>query len=180
VVIDTRNDYETDIGTFENALDPKTKSFRDFPSWVDSHLGNQKHRKIAMFCTGGIRCEKASSYMKQAGFDNVYHLKGGILKYLETIPADKSLWRGDCFVFDGRVAVKHGLEIADYALCPSCRRPVGTEARQSPKYIEGVSCPSCHDIISEDRKARSAERHRQVLLATERGERHIGYQPLED
>ena len=174
IVIDTRNDYEVDIGTFRNAVNPETGSFRDFPAWAEQHLGEQKQRRIAIFCTGGIRCEKASSYLKQAGFDNVYHLKGGILKYLETVPEDKSLWQGDCFVFDQRVAVKHGLEVADYALCPSCRHPVNAAQRQSEKYVEGICCPACADTISEDRKTRSAERHKQVLLAAARGERHIG------
>lgn len=174
LVLDTRNDYEVKIGTFRNALDPNLKTFREFPDYVEKNLHNQKHRKVAMFCTGGIRCEKASSYMKAAGFDQVYHLKGGILKYLETIPADKSLWDGDCFVFDGRVAVGHGLKQGDYIMCPSCREPVGAAARQDPAYVEGVSCPACADRLSEDRKARSAERHRQILLARARGEDHIG------
>jgi UPF0176 protein len=174
LLIDTRNDYEVKIGTFKNALDPSTKSFSEFPGWVDQNLHNQKKRKVAMFCTGGIRCEKASSYMKQAGFDEVYHLKGGILKYLETIPADKSLWEGECFVFDQRVAVKHGLEAGSYTLCPSCRAPVSAEERADKRYVEGVCCPACAGSITQDRKARSAERHKQVLLAQKRGEKHIG------
>lgn len=174
IVIDTRNDYEVAIGTFENAADPGTKTFREFPAWVEQNLHNQKHRKVAMFCTGGIRCEKASSYMKAAGFDEVYHLKGGILKYLETVPADESLWKGECFVFDQRVAVKHGLEEGSYDLCPSCRRPVSAADKKDARYEEGVACPACAGILTAERRARSAERHKQVLLAEARGEAHIG------
>jgi UPF0176 protein len=127
-----------------------------------------------MFCTGGIRCEKASSYMKQAGFSEVYHLKGGILKYLETMPKEKSLWEGDCFVFDQRVAVGHGLEIGDYVLCPSCREPVGTEERKSAKYIEGIACPHCHDSLTPEKRVAAAERQKQIRLAELRGEKHLG------
>ncbi len=174
VVIDTRNDYEVGIGTFKNAIDPKTESFREFPEYVQKNLDPKKNKKVAMFCTGGIRCEKASAYMKKLGFEEVYHLKGGILKYLETMPPEKSLWEGECFVFDQRVAVKHGLETGSYILCPSCRHPVSEESRKSDKYIEGVACPHCHDTISEDRKARSAERQKQIKLAIARGEQHIG------
>lgn len=174
IVIDTRNDYEVAIGTFRNALNPGTQSFREFPAWVEKNLRDGKKKKVAMFCTGGIRCEKASSYMKQAGFDEVYHLKGGILKYLETVPEEKSLWQGECFVFDRRVAVRHGLAEGSYISCPSCRRPVGPEDRKNPKYAEGVCCPACADEISDERKARSAERHRQILLAEKRGEKHLG------
>jgi UPF0176 protein len=174
IVLDTRNDYEVKIGTFRNAADPHTKTFREFPAYVEKNLHNQKHKKIAMFCTGGIRCEKASSYMKMAGFDEVYHLKGGILKYLETMPAEKSLWEGECFVFDGRVSVGHQLVEGSYILCPSCRHPVSEKDREHEKYIEGVACPACCDSISADRKARSAERHRQVTLSEKRGEKHIG------
>jgi UPF0176 protein len=174
IVIDTRNDYEVKIGTFKNARDPQTKTFRAVPKWVEENLSADKNKKIAMFCTGGIRCEKASSYMKQAGFDTVYHLKGGILKYLEDVPAEKSLWDGDCFVFDQRVAVGHGLTLSDYTLCPSCRHPVSAEERKSAKYTEGISCPACHDLSSEERKARSAERQKQMQLAEKRGEKHIG------
>ena len=174
VVIDTRNDYEVDIGTFKNAVNPKTKSFREFPAYVAENLDPQKHKKVAMFCTGGIRCEKSTAYLKKLGFENVYHLKGGILKYLEDMPEEKSLWQGDCFVFDQRVAVGHGLKIADYVLCPSCRHPVSADDRTSAKYIEGVACPHCFDTLTEERKARSAERHRQIKLAEARGEKHIG------
>jgi UPF0176 protein len=174
VVIDTRNGYEIDIGTFKNAVDPHTDSFRAFPDYVQKNLDPHKNKKVAMFCTGGIRCEKASAYMKKLGFEEVYHLKGGILKYLEEIPPEESLWQGECFVFDQRVSVGHGLQQGDYVLCPSCRHPVSAQDRQSPNYIEGVCCPHCHDRISEERKARSAERQKQMLLAQARGEKHIG------
>jgi len=174
IVLDTRNDYEVAIGTFKNAIDPRTKTFREFPDYVEKHLDNQKHKKVAMFCTGGIRCEKASSYMKQAGFDEVYHLKGGILKYLETIPADKNLWDGECFVFDQRVSVGHGLALGSYTLCPSCRHPVSAQDKESDKYIDGVACPHCHDSLTAQKRATSAERHKQMKLAEARGEKHIG------
>ncbi len=174
IVLDTRNDYEVKIGTFKNAINPHTESFREFPNYVRQTLDPQKHKKIAMFCTGGIRCEKASAYMKKLGFEEVYHLKGGILKYLETTPAEKSQWLGECFVFDQRVAVKHGLAAGSYTLCPSCRYPVSPLEKEDPKYIEGVACPHCHDRLSEERKTRSAERHKQIKLAEARGEKHIG------
>ena len=174
VVIDTRNDYEVKIGTFKNAVNPGTESFREFPGYVQKQLNPKKNKKVAMFCTGGIRCEKASAYMKKLGFEEVYHLKGGILKYLEKIPEAKSLWEGECFVFDQRVAVKHGLEPGSYILCPSCRHPVSAADQRSRKYIEGVACPGCYDKISDERKARSAERHKQMKLAEKRGEKHIG------
>jgi UPF0176 protein len=174
LVIDTRNDYEVKIGTFQNAIDPGTKTFSEFPAYVEKNLSNQKHRKVAMFCTGGIRCEKASSYMKQAGFESVYHLKGGILKYLETVPQDRSLWNGECFVFDQRVAVRHGLAPGTHTLCPSCRTPLSADDRAHEKYIEGIACPSCHDVSGGERRARMAERHKQVMLAEKRGEKHIG------
>jgi UPF0176 protein len=176
VLIDTRNDYEIKIGTFKRAIDPHTKTFREFPDYVQKHFDNQKHKKVAMFCTGGIRCEKASAYMKKLGFEEVYHLKGGILKYLEQMPEEKSLWEGECFVFDQREAVKHGLALGSYELCPSCRHPVSAEDKKSPKYTEGVTCPNCHDTLSEEKKAAAAERHRQIKLAEARGEKHIGAQ----
>jgi UPF0176 protein len=176
IVLDTRNDYEIDIGTFKNAVNPHTKSFVEFPDYVQKNLDPKKHKKVAMFCTGGIRCEKASSYMKQAGFENVYHLKGGILKYLEDMPKDKSLWDGDCFVFDQRVAVGHGLSLSDYILCPSCRHPVSAKDRTHNRYVEGVACPHCFDTLTPERRARSAERHKQMQLAAERGTAHIGAQ----
>ena len=176
IVLDTRNDYEVGIGTFKNAVNPQTKSFVAFPEFVQKNLDPQKHKKVAMFCTGGIRCEKASSFMKQAGFENVYHLKGGILKYLEDTPKDQSLWEGDCFVFDQRVAVGHGLNLTDYTLCPSCRHPVSAQDRTHQTYIDGVACPYCFDSLTPERRARSAERHKQMRLAQQRGEQHIGAQ----
>lgn len=174
VVIDTRNDYEVEIGTFRGAVNPKTQSFSEFPRWVRENLDPGKNKKVAMFCTGGIRCEKASSYMRQAGFEEVYHLKGGILKYLEKVPEAQSLWEGDCFVFDQRVAVRHGLEKGIHDMCFGCRHPVSPVDKVSPRYAEGVCCPHCHDSLSEEQKAGAAERHRQVLLAAARGEKHIG------
>ncbi|MCE9508730.1 MAG: rhodanese-related sulfurtransferase [Alphaproteobacteria bacterium] len=176
ILIDTRNDYEVKIGTFKGAIDPHTKTFREFPDYVKSHFDNQKHKKVAMFCTGGIRCEKASAYMKKLGFEEVYHLNGGILKYLEQMPEEKSLWQGECFVFDQRVSVKHGLALGSYDLCPSCRQPINAEDKKSPKYIEGVACPHCHDTLSEAKKAAAAERQKQIKLAEARGEKHIGAQ----
>jgi UPF0176 protein len=176
ILIDTRNDYEVQVGTFKGAINPQTETFRAFPDYVKKHLDNQKHKKVAMFCTGGIRCEKASAYMKKLGFEEVYHLKGGILKYLEKMPEEKSLWQGECFVFDQRVTVKHGLALGTYELCPSCRHPVSAEDRQSPKFIEGVACPHCHDTLTEERKAAAAERQKQIKLAEARGEKHIGAQ----
>lgn len=174
IVIDTRNDYEVKIGTFKNAVNPETENFSEFPAYAKKHLDPKKNKKIAMFCTGGIRCEKASSYLKQLGFPEVYHLKGGILKYLEKMPEEKSLWEGECFVFDQRVSVKHGLEQGSYSLCPSCRHPVSAKDRKSKKFIEGVACPNCFDKTTADKKSRAAERHKQVKLAEKRGNKHIG------
>ncbi len=180
IVIDTRNDYEVKIGTFKNAVNPGTENFGEFPAYVRDNLDPAKHKKIAMFCTGGIRCEKASAYMKKLGFEEVYHLKGGILKYLETTPEEKSQWLGECFVFDQRVAVTHGLAGGSYSLCPSCRYPVSPAGKQDAKYIDGVACPHCHDSLTEERKTRSAERHKQMKLAEARGEKHIGAKYLVD
>lgn len=174
IVLDTRNDYEVDIGTFKNALDPKTKSFSEFPEYVRKNLADQKKKKIAMFCTGGIRCEKASSFMKQEGFDEVYHLKGGILKYIETIAPQESLWEGECFVFDNRVAVKHGLELGSYDLCHGCRQPITLADKESPPYEPGVCCAKCSHTLTPSQKKRFQERHKQVLLAQKRNQRHIG------
>ncbi|HYD19322.1 MAG TPA: rhodanese-related sulfurtransferase [Patescibacteria group bacterium] len=174
VVIDTRNEYEVRIGTFKNAVNPHTGSFTQFPDYVAKNLDPAKNKSVAMFCTGGIRCEKASSYMKSLGFENVYHLKGGILKYLEETPAEKSAWNGECFVFDQRVSVKHGLEQGSYALCPACREPISAADRAGEKYIEGVACPHCFDRTTPAQKASAAERHKQVKLAEARGEKHIG------
>ena len=178
VLIDTRNDYEVEIGTFKGALNPDTQTFREFPQWVEDNRDQLKKPKVAMFCTGGIRCEKASSFMKLNGFDDVYHLKGGILKYLETQPQDKSLWEGDCFVFDQRVAVKHGLEQSDYDQCYACRFPITDEEKTSPLYVKGVSCPRCHDKMSDTQRDRFAQRQKQIELAKQRGEVHLGRKPI--
>ena len=175
LVIDTRNDYEVAVGSFANAVDPKTKSFRDFPGWFRANRDSiTPDTKIAMFCTGGIRCEKATAFLKAEGFDDVHHLKGGILKYLETVPPAESLWQGECFVFDERVAVGHGLAPGTHGLCRACRMPVSVEDRASPLFVEGVSCPACHDRRDADQRAGYAERHRQVRLAEARGEPHVG------
>jgi len=174
ILIDTRNDYEVEIGTFKGAINPKTETFREFPAWVDANRGSLKKPKIAMFCTGGIRCEKASSFMKENGFDDVYHLKGGILKYLETQPKTESLWEGDCFVFDQRVAVGHGLAESEYDQCFACRRPILPEDKLKAEYMVGVSCHHCHSEMRDDQKARFSERQKQITLAKERGEAHIG------
>lgn len=174
ILIDTRNDYEVKIGTFEGAVDPQLKTFRSFPQYVQENFDKNKHRKVAMFCTGGIRCEKASAYMKKLGFEEVYHLKGGILKYLEEIPPEQSKWQGECFVFDQRVSVGHGLALGQYDLCPSCRAPLSTEDKASDKYIEGVACPHCYDVLPQSKKDAAAERQKQILLALARGEKHLG------
>ncbi|MGI9350256.1 MAG: rhodanese-related sulfurtransferase [Rhizobiaceae bacterium] len=173
IVIDTRNDYEVSIGTFKGAVDPKTTSFREFPDWLKSQKNLPKDKKIAMFCTGGIRCEKSTSLLKAEGFENVYHLNGGILKYLETIPEKNSLWEGECFVFDQRVSVGHGLEQGPYDLCHACRHPITQEDKLTDFYAPGVSCPRCHDKMNEQQRRRFAERQRQIELARKRGEAHI-------
>ena len=181
VLIDTRNDYEVSIGTFDGAIDPDTTSFREFPDWFrafrQSLEAEGRTPKVAMFCTGGIRCEKATSFLKAEGVEDVFHLKGGILKYLETVPEPESKWRGECFVFDQRVSVGHGLELGSYTLCHGCKRPVSAEERADPRYEEGVTCPACHDSLSDDQRARFAERQRQVELARARGDTHIGRAP---
>lgn len=174
VLIDTRNDYEVEIGTFKGAINPDTETFREFPQWLDDNQTRLKKPKVAMFCTGGIRCEKASSFMKTKGYDEVFHLKGGILKYLETVPEEQSLWDGECFVFDQRVAVGHGLKQGHYDQCFACRYPITESEKQSPLYVKGVSCPRCHNRMSEDQRARFAERQKQMALAKERGEAHLG------
>jgi UPF0176 protein len=174
VVIDTRNGYEVSLGTFQGALDPGTESFREFPAWVEAHRAELEGRKIAMFCTGGIRCEKATAFVKELGIENVFHLKGGILKYLEDVPAEQSLWQGECFVFDERVSVSHGLVEGEAELCRACRFPLTADNRLSPRYEPGVSCPHCFEARSQDDRARYAERQRQVELAAARGEDHIG------
>tara|TARA_B100000035_G_scaffold78785_1_gene65832 strand:+ start:31 stop:972 length:942 start_codon:yes stop_codon:yes gene_type:complete len=174
IVIDTRNNYEVDIGSFKNAINPKTNTFREFPSYIEKNLKNNKQKKVAMFCTGGIRCEKATSLMLNKGFENVYHLKGGILKYLETIPKDKSLWQGECFVFDQRVAVTHGLNEGQYDQCYACRHPLSPEELESDKYTKGISCPYCFNKLSGKKRAGVTERQKQIMLSKSRGENHIG------
>jgi UPF0176 protein len=174
VLIDTRNDYEVGIGTFKGAIDPHTESFGQFPDYVRQNLGNQKHKKIAMFCTGGIRCEKASSFMLNEGFENVFHLKGGILKYLEMVPQAESTWDGACFVFDERVAVEHGLKVSDFSLCHGCMNPVSVEDRLSAKYELGVSCPTCFDRLTPQQFASNRQRQRQMELAKNKGGKHLG------
>ena len=176
VVIDTRNKYETKIGSFENALDPETSSFREFPDWVKKFKSSKENanKKIAMFCTGGIRCEKASSLMKEEGFEDVYHLQGGILKYLETIDKENSLWNGECFVFDQRVCLTDELEVGSYKMCFACRMPITEEEMQNEKYIEGISCIYCYDKTTKEKKERFGSRQKQILLAKERGEKHLG------
>lgn len=174
LVIDTRNDYEVKIGTFERAIDPETKTFREFPEYIRENFDPQKHKKVAMFCTGGIRCEKASSFMLGEGFPEVYHLKGGILKYLETVPEEKSLWKGECFVFDHRVGVKHGLEEGVAELCFGCRRPIVPEEKSSEFYMEGICCPTCYAESTAEQKERFSQRQKQIMLAKKRNQVHMG------
>jgi UPF0176 protein len=173
-VIDTRNDYEVAIGTFDGAIDPQTKSFGEFPAWWQANRHRFHNKRIAMFCTGGIRCEKSTNYLLGEGVEEVYHLKGGILKYLETMHAENSLWQGECFVFDGRVSVGHGLAEGPHLLCHACRRPILPEDRQHAEYEEGVSCHHCVSETSEEDKGRFRERQKQIALARSRGERHLG------
>ncbi|PZR01124.1 MAG: hypothetical protein DI533_09910 [Cereibacter sphaeroides] len=175
-VIDTRNDYEVAIGTFEGAIDPQTRTFRDFPAWWAAEKDRFAGKRIAMFCTGGIRCEKATSYLVSQGVQDVFHLQGGILKYLEDVPADQSLWQGECFVFDGRVSVGHGLQQGDFTSCGACRRPVSADDRAHPAYEAGVACPACVDEYDAEDRARFRERQKQVQLARARGTRHMGEQ----
>lgn len=174
VVIDTRNHYEYEVGTFPGAIDPGNDSFREFPEFAKELAGQSTDRPLAMFCTGGIRCEKATALMLELGFDEVYHLQGGIINYLESVPAEENRWRGECFVFDQRVAIDRDLAEGGYVQCHACRRPLSVEDLRSPDYREGVSCPHCVDETDEDRRARLEERRRQVALAAERGEAHIG------
>ncbi|WP_072374462.1 rhodanese-related sulfurtransferase [Hyphomicrobium sp. NDB2Meth4] len=178
ILIDTRNDYEVAVGTFEGAINPQTKTFREFPAWFRAErerlIAAGTEPKVAMFCTGGIRCEKSTAFLKAEGVDNVYHLQGGILRYLEQVPPDQSKWQGECFVFDERVTVGHGLERGNYELCRACRRPLSAEDRASELYEEGVSCPACHDERTDEQRARYRERHRQEALAAARGETHVG------
>ncbi|MDD9867187.1 MAG: rhodanese-related sulfurtransferase, partial [Verrucomicrobiales bacterium] len=176
-LIDTRNDYEVEVGTFRGAIDPKTTTFGEWPEYVENNLDPEKHPKIAMFCTGGIRCEKASAHLLKNGFKEVFHLRGGILSYLEIVPESESSWEGDCFVFDHRVAVKHGLEQGDFEICFGCRWPISEEETRSPLYEPGVSCPRCVEKLTDERRARLRELHTQVMLARKRNGTHIGEQP---
>ncbi|MFK0573329.1 rhodanese-related sulfurtransferase [Endozoicomonas sp.] len=174
LVMDTRNDYEVQVGTFKHAINPETESFRQFPEYVEKNLNTKTHKKVAMFCTGGIRCEKSTALLRQQGFEEVYHLKGGILKYLEEVPEEQSLWEGECFVFDDRVTVNHALEPGSYDQCNACRLPITAADKQSEKYQQGVSCPHCFDRLTIRQKARFSEREKQMQLAKERGEAHMG------
>jgi UPF0176 protein len=179
LVVDTRNSYEYEIGTFERALDPKTETFREFPAYVAENLDPAKHKKVAMFCTGGIRCEKSTAYLKEQGFEEVYHLEGGILKYLEEVPEEESLWRGECFVFDNRVAVNHKLEKGIYDQCHGCRYPITEDDKKSEHYMMGVCCPRCFDKLTPEQTTRFAERQKQIELAKQRNQAHIGVLPPE-
>ena len=178
ILIDTRNDYEVAVGTFSGAINPQTKTFREFPAWFQAErerlLGAGVPPKVAMFCTGGIRCEKSTAFLKAQGLDEVYHLQGGILKYLESVPEEQSLWQGECFVFDERVTVGHGLVPGHYGLCRACRRPLSESDRASKLYEAGVSCPACHAERSDEQRAGYRERHRQECMAAARGELHVG------
>lgn len=174
VVVDTRNHYEIDVGTFPRAIDPGTDSFRQFPAFAERLAETAQGKRLAMFCTGGIRCEKATALMRELGFDEVYHLRGGILNYLEQVPADDNRWAGECFVFDTRVAVDRDLAEGGYVQCHACRRPLSGKDLESPHYREGISCPHCIGELDEDRAARLGERRRQVALAEQRGDKHIG------
>ncbi|WP_170364634.1 rhodanese-related sulfurtransferase [Ruegeria arenilitoris] len=176
VVIDTRNDYEVSIGTFDGAIDPKTASFRDFPTWWEHNKDRFHNKRVAMFCTGGIRCEKSTNYLLGQGVEDVYHLKGGILRYLEEVPPEDSTWKGECFVFDNRVSVGHGLAEGPHQLCHGCRRPILPQDMERPEYEHGVSCHQCIHETSEADKARFRERQKQIMLARARGEEHIGGQ----
>ena len=175
-VIDTRNEYEVKVGTFKGAENPHTDTFREWPEYVEKELGSDKKQKIAMFCTGGIRCEKASSHLLENGFEDVYHLKGGILNYLETVPPEESDWDGECFIFDNRVSVTHGLKDGETKLCYGCRWPLSDEDLESEKYEYGISCPRCFDSLNDAKRKSLQERHKQLKLAEERNVPHIGLQ----
>ncbi len=174
ITIDTRNDYEYEVGTFKGAINPETKAFREFPQWVADNLDPKKHKKVAMFCTGGIRCEKSTSYLLEQGFEEVYHLKGGVLNYFEQVPHTESTWEGECFVFDNRVTVNHQLEPGEFDQCHACRRPITKEDKTRPEFMMGVQCHHCVDEYSVAQKERFRMRQQQIELAESRGERHIG------
>ena len=173
-VIDTRNEYEVQIGSFAGAVDPGTQAFREFPAWWQANKGRFAGKRIAMFCTGGIRCEKSTNYLLGQGVDQVFHLQGGILKYLEDVPQEASLWQGECFVFDERISVGHGLKPGDFTSCRACRRPLSEADRASPHFDQGVCCPHCADEYSQADRARFRERQKQIDLAKARGQRHLG------
>ena len=174
LLVDTRNDYEVNIGQFQGAVNPKTETFREFPQYVKANLNPEQHKKVAMYCTGGIRCEKSTAYLKEQGFEAVYHLEGGILKYLEEVPKADSMWQGECFVFDNRVAVDHSLVKGQYDQCFACRYPVSVADKASEHYIQGVSCPHCFDKVDEQQRQRFKEREKQMELSRARGVQHIG------
>jgi len=174
ILVDTRNEYEYEVGTFKGAINPHTESFREFPDYVKDHLDPSKHKRVAMFCTGGIRCEKSTAFMKEQGFEEVFHLKGGILQYLEDVPKTNSLWEGECFVFDDRVTVNHDLEPGGYDQCHACRLPITEDDMATELYQKGVSCPHCYDKTTPEQKARYAQREKQIQLAKLRGEKHLG------
>ena len=173
IVVDTRNDYEVEIGSFKNSINPNIVSFGELPQWLEDNIDVSEQPRVAMFCTGGIRCEKSTAYLKESNFKNVFHLEGGILKYLEQIPEEQSLWEGQCFVFDERVSVGHGLEAGEYELCRACRTPIGEAEKASSSFLEGVSCPRCYDQTTDEQKARFAERQKQIDLAKIRGTKHL-------
>jgi len=179
VLVDTRNDYEVKVGTFTGALDPETTNFREFPQYVKDNLDPEKNKKVAMYCTGGIRCEKSTAYLKEQGFDEVYHLEGGILKYLEEVPQEESMWEGECFVFDNRVTVDHNLEKGKYDQCHACRLPLTEEQMQHEKYAKGVSCEFCFDQQTSEQRARFEQREKQMQLAESRGDVHLGGDAVE-
>ncbi len=179
ILVDTRNDYEVQVGTFEGAINPETDTFREFPQYVKDNLDPEKNKKVAMFCTGGIRCEKSTAYLKEQGFDEVYHLEGGILKYLEEVPEEETMWQGECFVFDNRITVNHQLEKGVYDQCHACRLPITEEDKQSDKYMQGVSCHQCYDKQDPVQRNRFIERQKQMQLAETRGEAHLGADALE-
>lgn len=174
ITIDTRNDYEVKIGTFKNAINPKTDTFRDFIKYAEENLMEHKDKPVAMFCTGGIRCERSTAYLKALGFKEVYHLKGGILKYLEEVSKEQSMWQGECFVFDQRVAVKHALEHGSYSMCYGCRMPISEEEKLSPHYKEGVHCHHCYNKYDTQHYERVGERQKQSIIAKKRGRKHMG------
>lgn len=174
LLIDTRNDFECEIGTFKGAINPHTESFSDFPEYVEKHLDPAKHKKVAMFCTGGIRCEKSTSYLLGLGFEEVYHLRGGILKYLEEIPQAESLWEGECFIFDDRVTLNHQLKPGDYDLCHGCWQPLDEAMRKSEYYEDGISCPRCGPTLTEKQRSSRRQRHDQILLARKRAKENDG------